>query len=500
MSLHIWDRFTKSGLVFLAVFTPLAFGSVPSWANLAMQVVVLLLFLVWFGGAVRSGELCVARLPLMVFLFCFVLLVLFQLIPMPSDVVAFFSSPKGVLYRKTLIVSGNAMESQWWASGTYTISLFPRDTLTSFGLLVSCIAVFWIVVHQIQFRSEVRFLLWVMILSGTFFSFVGIGQKLASVEMVYMFFPRNQSPFGPFINRNHFAGYVGMIIPLAVSLGLSGLEGVFPRTHLGNFRQWAVMWGDPRVGRCITLLCLSAFMATGLFLSLSRGGMISFLVSMMVMVLLLRIKGSSGFRSIIIAIFLGVIVLLVGWIGFEEIGARISTFWKPKGLESMMIRPAIWEVALRIHQDFPVFGTGLGTFASVFAYYRSPRTRWVTDLYVHNDYLQLLVETGYVGAALIAAAALLFAWYVIRRFSELRDPAWIPVAAGGIASGIALSIHSFVDFNFHIPAIAFHFSLIMGLLVVSLNLRGGEKNQRLTLSYIRISLKRRQRFLFVEKE
>jgi len=295
-------------------------------------------------------------------------------------------------------------------------------------------------------------------------------------------------PFGPYINKNNFAGYIGMIIPLAIGLGLSGRESFVRPSGPRTFRQLIVSWGDAQVGRHITLLAMAAFMALALFISLSRGGMISFLVSMAVLSLLLKSKQARGGWPMPVAAFLSIVFMLVIWLSFEQVSGRFGTLLNVEEIDQVMMRPRVWKDALFIAADYPLLGTGLATFASIYPLYQSLDISG-RFLFPENDYLQLLTETGLLGTILALAAVAVFTVHVLKRFAALRDERWTPIAAGGLASGSAIAVHGLVDFNFHIPANALHFALIMGLLVITVNLRGGEKSQRATLPFILFPLR-----------
>jgi O-antigen ligase len=110
----------------------------------------------------------------------------------------------------------------------------------------------------------------------------------------------------------------------------------------------------------------------------------------------------------------------------------------------------------------PVWGWGLGTFPTVYPSYRT----FYTDLFVneaHNDYAQLLVETGLLGFGLML-------WFLLRLYRnglptsrrwEFRWDGAVSLAALLGCTGILL--HSFVDFNLQVPANAAMFYVLCGL-------------------------------------
>lgn len=501
----VCDYIIKLGLLFLIVFTPLVFGSVQPWAYTTMGVVLLILLGVWFSKMIWKGKLEFARLSFMYPLALFAGVVIFQIVPLSDVALSKISPLTHEIYESVLLegfggkVQPNGEKNNQSPGFIRPISLNPHATKTGLIKVLSYFAVFLLVVNNVRSRKDVRFFLWTLVISGFFFSLFALAQKYSWNGMMYWFIHPipGQSPFGPYINRNHFAGYAGMIIPLSVGLGLSGVARYSHLVRSDKDKLRPVHWGKPDSGRRLTILFMSALMAAALFVSLSRGGMVSFLVSMTSMSLMLLGRGERGRWPRAMILTLGLTFLLVFVIGFEQVGGRIATLLNSEAIAREMIRPRLWKTAIRILWDFPLFGTGLAAFSSVFPLYQTSGTQGVTDLYAHNDYLQLLAETGFLGGFTLLIALLLFLVHVVKRFRSLRDYRMITFAAGGISACVAIAVHSVVDFNLYIPANAFHLALIMGLLVVMVNLRGGDDDtQRFTLPFVIIPIDRRQRYVW----
>jgi O-antigen ligase len=121
-----------------------------------------------------------------------------------------------------------------------------------------------------------------------------------------------------------------------------------------------------------------------------------------------------------------------------------------------------WLDILRIWRDFPVFGTGLGTFGNISSMYKSSSVQ-SSFIYAHNDYLQLLSETGVAGFFSIAFFFIFYFYSVLKSWFKRRDSYVVCVVLGGIASVFSILTYSFLDFNLHIPAIALLFFVILGL-------------------------------------
>ena len=157
--------------------------------------------------------------------------------------------------------------------------------------------------------------------------------------------------------------------------------------------------------------------------AVSRGGIVSFGIAMAVFlyVLILSVKKNRRYRVIFAFIMVGLLIfLMLVWIGPEQFLARFGIVHRiihyivsEKAILNEL-RPQMWKNTLEIVKDFPVFGTGLGTFSCIFAKYRTFSYVWGFLVYAHNDYIQLVSETGLFGVLSILC---FFIWY-FRRFRE----------------------------------------------------------------------------------
>jgi O-antigen ligase len=191
-----------------------------------------------------------------------------------------------------------------------------------------------------------------------------------------------------------------------------------------------------------------------LFFTTARGGILSFFAGMLVFFLLISRKGISRAKLIPICIFA---LILTGYLLFFGISPIIERF-----AESSMTtesRFVAWRGTLSAFRDYPIFGSGLGTFQYIFKVYQPEGLRLYWN-HAHNDYLELLLELGIVGS-LIAV----FFFTVILRTIMKTD--WsereMYIGAAFLSSITTIAVHSIVDFNLHIPSNALLFSLILGL-------------------------------------
>ena len=239
--------------------------------------------------------------------------------------------------------------------------------------------------------------------------------------------------------------------------------------------------------KALRICCgLTAFLLfTGIVLSLSRSGWIGALLGVVILAWLspravghasrLDAHRASASRLtphgigavarlslITLCVLLIVSLFIIGPGGREQVDARLGqTIGQDAGFLGRM---AISKDSLLMIRDFPLMGVGLGGWPELFLHYR--RAPWLGDFYreAHNEYVQLLAETGVVGFGLLA-------WFFLqggRRLLSGHKKASTearPVIAALIAALGVMAFHECFDFNLHIPANAFLFTLLFALAV-----------------------------------
>lgn len=260
-------------------------------------------------------------------------------------------------------------------------------------------------------------------------------QFFSSRNLIYWAIRSPGYTFGPYVNHNHYAGLMEMLIPLAVA-------GVLPGIRKDAS---AVLRGF------VVLIPISSLLLSG-----SRGGFVSFTVEVLVAAALIFLCAPRRMRKI--AAFVGAsailaVALLFFWMAPRHIAERLAMManapQSPDVALAERLAPA--RDSLRIFADHPWVGSGLGSFETVFPKYQSFPSDFTWD-HAHNDYAEALAETGATGGALILFALGLFFWLAFRNLRErLRySVGWIQFGAALGCCG--LLAHSFVDFNLHIPA------------------------------------------------
>ena len=248
------------------------------------------------------------------------------------------------------------------------------------------------------------------------------------------------SPFGPFVNKNHFAGWVAMAALLVAGLALGLADGA-----RGRRGDWTT---DPRAGGVILGVVAALAMALAGLASLSRGGAAALVAGAACLAALRFSRGGSPRRrsgllpSLVLAAVLGsILVALVP----PEAHERLRT------LSGASFRLDTWRDSLRLAASSPLVGQGLGAFHD--AYPRFKRGHGIVRVeHAENDYLETLAETGAAGLALAVAGLALLLGAAGRGIATGPDRLVRGVGTGAAAALVAVAVHSAVDFNLRIPS------------------------------------------------
>lgn len=259
---------------------------------------------------------------------------------------------------------------------------------------------------------------------------------------------------GFYVCPNHLAGLLEVV-------GVFGLS----ITCWSRFPLWAKL-----LSAYATAVCYFGLILTG-----SRGGYLSALASL----LLFIVMSGALLRRVSAQIFWrigGPAILIAALIGFAAFWLINQNTYLSDRAHSMFernVRLDMWKAALQQFKLQPFLGTGSGTYLYYGRQFRSPQLQ-ADPIYVHNDYLQLLAEYGLVGAALFLVflcSHLANGWKNFQRLGPKRivvshNPLSTSLALnlGALGAVFALIVHSFLDFNMHIPANVLLLALVFGFL------------------------------------
>ena len=423
----------------------LAFGGVETISFSIVEVI-------FFGAAAlllatsRKIALPSAKIALIPIVLCGI--VLLQLLPWPASL---FNRFAGRVAPKADIHAGY-------------LSFEPFATRTHFLILLTCFIAFYFAQVVSQDRQRKQLFIGALIALGTFEAFFGLVQYLSGWQHIFAYVKKFdlEEATGTYINRNHFAAFLEMILPFSLAF---------------VFYEYAKLQGDRDSGiklrnvigksaaqRLILSLAVSVVLSAALIFSRSRMGILAATASILVIFALVAISRFHGrMGSLLAATFIILSVCLALWIGPGPIVSRFQTVNEEYSLGGQS-RISMWRDALPLINHHPWLGTGLGTFPIA---YTSSQTAFLTQFvnHAHNDYLEIAADLGIPAALILFVSILFILGRAIRSFLFGERDFERVVALGCVGSIAAILLHGFADFNLYIPANALLFSTILGLAV-----------------------------------
>ncbi len=398
-------KWIRIGICALAGFGVLAHGGVEEWSKAVLEIGAGLLFVVWSVIFFFSDE---------------------------QEKQVFISPLLPPLGALALVAVGQLLLRA--TASTY-------DTRMDLSLLVAYVILLFLATQAFRESDDWRSFIWFIMIFGFLVAVFGILQQVTFNGKLYWFREMRFGgiPFGPYVNRNHFAGFIELVLPVSL----------VPLV-LGKVRRerWYL------VG-IFALLPIGA-----LFLAASRGGIVSFAVELGVLLLMLLLRRTRGEHVLAGGLILLLAFLFVSWLGVKQVLDRFSS------LQSLEVttgkRASMRQDTWRIFLDHPWTGTGLGTLQTVFPAYETNYDGKIVN-HAHDDYLEGLAETGIAGG--ICGACFLGVLFLVslRQLLQLDKPFAAALHLSGLVGCSGLLVHSLADFNLHIPANAVLFLLMAHL-------------------------------------
>ena len=450
----------------------LAFGAVYSWAYRPLMLgcafigVTAILVLRRIGppvGALAAGLSAIA------------IAAALQLVPLSIDTFARLS-PAGDAFLWTYDLSYQHARAQEAAdepasatgqSASHPLSIAPDKTQLGLALLVA-FAVFLVGMIRIVSAEGALAFARPLVVFGFVLALIGIGQsallsnKDGIVEKIYAFWQPRQggNPFGPFVNRNHFAGWAIMVLPLAISSACAAWEHA-KKTSGFDFRDRVSWLSTPRGAAMLLLAFAGSVIGLALLMTQSRSGLAAFTTSTLMFAWVLVPRQTSRRGKVVAAMLIATLFIgAMTWAGLDRIARRLSS---QRSDTSTTARLRAWSDTLRIIEAFPVTGSGLNTYGTAMMVYQTGERR-LHFQEAHNDYLQLAAEGGVlIGVPLLLTLAI-FARDVRRRFREApKDGTSYWLRVGAVVGLLAVALQSLVEFSLQMPGNAALFAMVAAI-------------------------------------
>ena len=370
-------------------------------------------------------------------------------LPLPSGIISFLSPVRFESISTAQKLTDIVFEGQ-------TLSYTSLNAFAWWVFLLSLCLFFFVVRYLSNERKSLTIILFIMIGLGLTEAVYGLIQALVpSMGVLWVDYVQDYmgNARGTFINRNHFAGFVELIWPLALGVTIAKTDR---KQSLKKALASDLLNRQALLSLGIVVLLLA------LILSRSRAGIAGGLIGLLTFWYLAR----PNIRRIALHTRLlmgGVLVILSIYCLTIGVGPIFERFLL---IDDRNSRIDIWKDSLAIIEDHPL-GIGLGNYENVFQVYNQHSTSDKVVKYAHNDYLQLLIETGWVGFFCIIGGFIFFigkSFLLIRQLDSKHDPMRFFLAVGAFSGIISLVSHSFFDFNLQIPANCLYFVVLMAIL------------------------------------
>jgi O-antigen ligase len=331
----------------------------------------------------------------------------------------------------------------------------PYSTALYLLVAIGCVAVTFSIVHGFRSREQVLRLVICIIAVGVFEACYGLVQKLGGFQYIWGTRIGDNYAHGTILNHNHYA----LLLNMAISVGVGYLYMRTIELLRGQKTTLRAILAMPDSPKLVWILVLLAIMGLGVFASLSRMGIFAMFVCLGFMVTAVCLTEGKK-QAVVLMVFVAIAITGLGlYMGVDAAFERYAELAAPGQIETG--RASLWRDAWPMITQTPWFGKGLGSFQWTFRAYETE----IPDIpaaYAHNDYLQILAETGIVGLCLVIwvfAAC----WQTARRNLADPDPMVRGIGLALIGALAAAAVQEITDYSLYIPGIVAPFFLLIGL-------------------------------------
>ena len=387
MNDRLFKQILTGRIALLLIFTPLARGAAHLWSMTVAFIAIYFLIFLWFWKlSDNTGGAPVLKISLI----------------------------------DRLIIAFLAL-----AAVSAVFSVYKHDSIYALLQLTGYAGIYYLVVCNFDAMMK-KWILILVVAMGACLSVYGLLQYIGVLDHSW-WFPQGFLA-SSYVNHNHFAGYLELVVPVAI--------GMLARKREESFYSR------------ILLLAALCVMIIAFIFTQSRGGWISLALSLMVMNIILIKRGVLNKMSFLVFILIAASLLVFfsikGAQMFPSGENRAAVVTEPGKDISLQTRLGIWRGSVKELRGSLLTGTGIGDFDKGFYRYR-PEGYNEKAVYAHNEYLHIAVEMG------VLAPLLMVLLFIAILKTGLRTGA--DLAMVGCCCGmLSLALHGLVDFNFHVPA------------------------------------------------
>jgi O-antigen ligase len=444
------DRALTAACLALVAWGVFPFGAVHDWAlwPLVSAAALLGAFGCAAGERSRATLVALAAAPLLA-------AVVAQLLPLPKELIHMAGTGE-FLGRYDVGVAADAR-------ALHPLSVAPALTARAFLMLAALVAFVCGLAALLDRRPALlRAIVPPLAILAVCVAVFALVQKATFNGKIYWFwesqFRAASNYYGPFVNRNHFAGWMMLATALTAGWLLGQLQGL-GRGIKPGWRNRILWLSSPEAGRALMTAALVAVMFVSVLWSMSRSGIGGTTLALCLLAIAAWRRFAGGARRLVALGALAMVLLVaVAWRGADTLSAwygRTQTFeW----------RVELWKDTLPALRDFWITGSGLNTYGQVMLLYPQTNTE-VHAQQAHNDYLQLAVEGGLLVGIPVLIVVGLFVAVVRRRLAQPQSEMTWWIRMGAVAGICGMAVQSTVEFSLQIPGIAVLFAVMVAIAI-----------------------------------
>jgi len=459
------DNAIEAGILFLLFFTPIAFSTVEFWSESVMEIMVFAIFILWFVKSVISKKFYFSTSNFDIILLLLIAVASFQILPLPAFLLKIFS-PSSLSLAQELKADTFSPET------LTTISTVPWGTHMEIIKLLTFVMTYFVVVNNFNSIKKIERLIVFLMIIGGGEAIYGLVQYVSGDEMIFNFTSLDHTRgrlIGTFPSPDHFAAYMKMCIftGLGYLMYISDFGKLSERSRkkknniVESLKDYFIDnngW-EGKVSLCIVIILMS----TAVIFTKSRSGILSLLISFICFFALVRTKFSSKKMIQLVAVILLFTMLAGIWVGITPVFDRYFNLNVNKEVEEG--RFSIWLSTFNIFKDYPVFGSGLGSFVHIYPSYTTRTNQgWVN--HAHNDWLELLSDMGIVGFFIVLTGFVLLSTQELFKGFSGSGNRIVFIYFGLYMAIFSMAVHCITDFNLKTTADSFLLSVLTALFIL----------------------------------
>lgn len=455
------DRLPFSIYMTVLILAPLLFGAVHPYAYTPVFLAIFAAALLLIRRSIKedphtgTSRFHYIRCPANLMGLMLIAYMFFQIMPLPPSLLGFISPDAGAVGEKSLPAAqhfaSHAPPADW-----FSLAPYRHPVCLSIVRLTAYWLFFMGLVRTLHSRKRIGIAVSCILVTACFDSLYGMGQTYSGPHHIWWLNKLGPDVCGTFINRNHFAGYMGMTLMLTTAYaaalwGRKKSRSSLVRRKTGfeaRLSRILLFYSqEQRLGKVALFILCGVVTGVGLLLSASRGGILSCAVGLLLMSFLLLSRRNHRLKGFLILLPILLSLAYTPQTRLEYFAGRFKTLQN-----AYEIKTRLRQKTIELFHDYKAAGIGIGNFRHAFPRYQSPEDKELFIDHAENDWAQFLSEGGLTGTILLLTGLTLFLVHAIRLWNRRHDS--FAVCLGIVPLGViaAMGAYSFFDFNLHIPA------------------------------------------------